>query len=107
MPERPPRVMAEKEMTAVFEAVSQNCRETALLLLPDSGITLSEVEELDDSYVDTANGTVRVFREKAQKERYAYISPPTVAAIEAYRFVRPEPVAKPRLFLTQEGSTLS
>ncbi len=84
--ERLPKVISEKEMIVIFDSLAQNPRETALLLLLDSGITLSEVAELDDSYVDTARGTVRVFREKTQKERYAYFSPPTGAAIETYRF---------------------
>jgi len=47
-------MMTESEMKTVFEAVAQSPRETALLLLLlDSGITLSEVEELDDNRVDT------------------------------------------------------
>ena len=103
-----PKVMTEKEMISVLDSVANNPRETALiLLLLDSGITLSEIAELDDSYVDTASGTVRVFREKTQKERYAYFSPPTGAAIEAYRFVRSEPVSAPRLFRTEEGRPLT
>ena len=65
LPKRLPKVISEKDMIAVFDSVAENPRETALLLLLlDSGITLSEVVELDDSYVDTASGTVRVFREK-------------------------------------------
>jgi len=104
---RLPKVMSEEEMVAVFASAAGNPRETALiLLLLDSGITLSEVAELNDSYVDTAGGTVRVFREKTKNERYAYFSPPTGAAIEAYRFVRPEPVGAKRLFLTQDGRPL-
>jgi hypothetical protein len=100
--------MTEKEMISVLDSVANNPRETALiLLLLDSGITLSEIAELDDSYVDTAGGTVRVFREKTQKERYAYFSLPTGAAIEAYRFVRPEAVGPPRLFLTEDGRLLT
>ena len=108
LPERLPKVMSEKEMVAVFDSVADNLRETTLLLLLlDSGITLSEVAELDDSYVDTTGGTVRVFREKTQKERYAYFSPPTGAAIEAYRFVRPEHVGATRFFLTEDGRPLT
>ena len=100
--------MTEKEMISVLDSVANNPRETALiLLLLDSGITQSEIAELDDSYVDTTGGTVRVFREKTQKERYAYFSPPTGTAIEAYRFVRSEPVSAPRLFLTEEGRPLT
>ena len=106
--ERLPKVISEKEMIVIFDSLAQNPRETALLLLLlDSGITLSEVAELDDSYVDTASGTVRVFREKTQKERYAYFSPPTGAAIETYRFVRPQPIGTPRLFLTEDGRPLA
>ncbi len=62
---------------------------------------------LDDVCVDTPNGALRVFREKTQKERYAYFSAPTAAAIEAYRFVRPQPLAAARLFLTQDGYPLT
>ena len=109
LPKRLPKVISEKDMIAVFDSVAENPRETALLLLLlDSGITLSEVVELDDNYVDTTSGTVRVFREKTQNERYAYFSPPTAAAaIEAYRFIRPQPVNAPRLFLTQDGYPLT
>ena len=108
LPKRLPKLMAEKDMVTVFDSVAEKPRETALLLLLlDSGITLSEVVDLDDVCVDTTNGTLRVFREKTQKERYAYFSAPTAAAIEAYRFVRPQPVAAPRLFLTQDGYPLT
>ncbi|MFC1955192.1 tyrosine-type recombinase/integrase [Chloroflexota bacterium] len=108
LPKLLPKVVSEKEMAAVCNAVSQKPREMALLLLLlDSGITLSEVAELGDSYADTTAGTVRVFREKTQKERYAYFSPPTGAAIEAYRFIRPEPVSERLLFLTEDGRPLS
>ncbi len=108
LPQRLPKVLSENEMTAVFKVVAESPRERALLLLLlDSGITLSEVAELNDSHVDIVNGTVRVFREKTQKERYTYISPPTADAIEAYRFVRPKPLAEPRLFLTRDGYPLT
>jgi site-specific recombinase XerD len=108
LPKLLPKIISEKEMVVVFDSVAQKPRETALLLLLlDSDITLSEVAELNDSYVDTADGTARVFREKTQKECYAYFSPPTGAAIEAYRFVRPEPVSAPRLFLTEDGRPLT
>jgi site-specific recombinase XerD len=108
LPKLLPKIMSENEMMAVFDSVTQKPRETALLLLLlDSGITLSEVVELDDNHVDAAEGTVRVFREKTQKERYAYFSSPTGAAIEAYRFARPDPVSAPRLFLTEDGRPLT
>ncbi|MFC1912131.1 tyrosine-type recombinase/integrase [Chloroflexota bacterium] len=94
-------------MASVFKIVAKNPRENALLmLLLDSGITLSEVEVLTDSDVDTADGTVRVFRRKTQRERYAYFSPPTADAIEKYRFSRPDPIGEPRLFLTRDGYPL-
>ena len=108
LPQPLPKVLTEKEMTAVFKVVAHQPRERVLLLLLlDSGITLSEVAELNDDGVDTINGTVRVFRQKTQKERYTYFSPPTADAIEAYRFVRPEPAAEPHLFLTRDGDPLT
>ncbi len=108
LPKRLLKLITKKAMVTVFDSVAENPRETALLLLLlDSGITLSEVAELDGVSVDTTNGTLRVFREKTQKERYAYFSTPTAAAIEAYRIVLPQPVIAPRLFLTQDGYPLT
>ena len=107
LPKVLPKVFSEQEMKKVFQAVADKPRETALiLLLLDSGITLSEIEHLTDSRVDTLNGSLRVFREKTQKERNAYFSSQTAAAIETYRFSRPEPMAEPRLFLTHDGYPL-
>jgi len=104
LPRRLPKVLTEKEMTSVFEVVAGHPRDRAmLLLLLDSGITLSEFVELNDNHVDTASGTVRVYREKTQKERDTYTSPETADAIEAYRFMRPVPLAEPRLFLSVDG----
>jgi site-specific recombinase XerD len=107
-PELLPRNMTEEQMRAVFRVVAKKPREKALLLvLLDSGITLSEVETLDDADMDTRNGTIKVFRQKTRKERMVYISPETTSAVEAYRFCRPEPVAEPRLFLTEDGRPLT
>ncbi len=107
-PKMLPKVFTEEEMKAIFQAVAGKPRETALILLfLDSGITLSEIKNLTDSRVDTINGILRVFREKTQKERVAYFSPQTAAAIETYRFSRPEPMAEPRLFLTHGGYPLT
>ncbi len=103
-----PQVFTELEMKKVLQAVAGKPRETALiLLLLDSGITLSEIEHLTDSRIDTLNGSLRVFREKTQKERDAYFSSQTAAAIETYRFSRPEPTAELRLFLTRDGHPLT
>ncbi len=102
-----PQVFTEQEMKAIFQAVASKPRETALILLfLDSGITLSEIKDLTDTRVDTLNGTLRVFREKTQKERVSYLSSQTAAAIETYRFSRPDPMAEPRLFLTHDGYPL-
>ncbi|MFC2066752.1 tyrosine-type recombinase/integrase [Chloroflexota bacterium] len=102
-----PQVFTEQEMKAVFQTVARKPRETALILLfLDSGITLSEIKDLTDARVDTLNGSLRVYREKTQKERVAYFSPQTAAAIETYRFDRPEPRGEPRLFLTHDGYPL-
>ncbi len=107
LPKVLPKVFAEQEMKTVFQAVAGRPRETALiLLLLDSGITLSEISNLTDSRIDTLNGSLRVFREKTQKERVAYFSSQTAAAIETYRFSRPDPMAEPRLFLTYDGYPL-
>ncbi len=103
-----PQVFTEQEMKAVFQVVASKPREMALILLfLDTGITLSEIEDLTDTRVDTLNGTLRVFREKTRKERVAYFSPQTAAAIETYRFSRPDPMAEPRLFLTHDGYPLT
>ncbi|MFC1929014.1 tyrosine-type recombinase/integrase [Chloroflexota bacterium] len=102
-----PKIFTEQEMKAVFQAVASKPREMALILLfLDSGITLSEIKDLPDTQVDTLNGTLRVFREKTRKERVVYFSPQTAAAIETYRFSRPDPMAEPHLFLTHEGYPL-
>jgi len=103
-----PQVFTEQEMKAVFQVVASKPREMALILLfLDTGITLSEIEDLTDTRVDTLNGTLRVFREKTQKERVAYFSPQTAAAIETYRFSRPDPMVERRLFLTHDGYPLT
>ncbi|MFC1995582.1 tyrosine-type recombinase/integrase [Chloroflexota bacterium] len=102
-----PKVFSEQEMKAVFQAVAAKPRETAMILIfLDSGITLSEIADLTDSRVDTLNGSLRVFREKTGKERVAYFSSQTAAAIETYRFSRPDSLAEPRLFLTRDGYPL-
>jgi site-specific recombinase XerD len=107
-PEVLPQVFTEQEMKVVFQVVASKPREMALILLfLDTGITLSEIEDLTDTRVDTLNGTLRVFREKTRKERVAYFSPQTAAAIETYRFSRPDPMAEPRLFLTHDGYPLT
>ncbi|MEE9528520.1 MAG: tyrosine-type recombinase/integrase, partial [Dehalococcoidia bacterium] len=41
------------------------------------------------------------------KERVVYFSPQTAAAIETYRFNRPDPMAEPHLFLTRDGYPLT
>ena len=103
-----PKIFTEQEMKAVFQAVASKPREMALILLfLDSGITLSEIKDLPDTRVDTVNGTLRVFREKTQKERVVYFSSQTAAAIETYRFNRPDPMAEPHLFLTHDGYPLT
>ncbi len=59
LPKVLPKVFSEQEMKKVFQAVAGKPRETALiLLLLDSGITLSEIEHLTDSRVDTLNGNL-------------------------------------------------
>ncbi|MFC1945127.1 tyrosine-type recombinase/integrase [Chloroflexota bacterium] len=108
LPKVLPKVFSEQEIKKVFQSIADKPRETAMiLLLLDSGITLSEIEHLTDSRVDTLNGSLRIFREKTQKERDAYFSPQTAAAIETYRFSRPEPMAEARLFLTRDGYPLT
>ena len=108
LPKVLPKVFTEQEMKTVFETVAGKPRETALILLfLDSGITLSEISNLADTRVDTLNGTLQVFREKTHKERVVYFSPQTAAAIETYRFNRPDPMAEPRLFLTHDGYPLT
>jgi site-specific recombinase XerD len=108
LPKRLPKVFNEEEMTRIFDSVVGSPRETALLLLLlDSGISLGEIAGLNDSEVNTASGTLRIYREKTQKERYAYFSPPTADAIDAYRSVRPQSMAEPRLFLTRNGYPLT
>ena len=108
LPKVLPKVFTDQEMRTVLETVAGKPRETALILLfLDSGITLSEIADLTDTRVDTHNGTLRVFREKTKKERVIYFSPQTAAAIEAYRFNRPDPMAESRLFLTHDGYPLT
>ncbi len=103
-----PKVFTEQELRTVFQAVADKPRETALiLLLLDSGITLSEIKDLPDTRVDTLNNTLRVFREKTQKERVVYFSPQTAAAIKTYRFSRPDAMVEPHLFLTHDGYPLT
>ena len=69
-------------MVAVFKTVANSSREMAVLLvLLDYGISLSELEGLNDADVDVVNGAIKVFRKKTLKERYVYVSPPTTAAI--------------------------
>ncbi len=102
-----PQILNEREMKAVFQAIASKPRETALILLfLDTGITLSEIRDLPDARLDTISGSLRVFREKTRKERAAYFSPQTAAAIETYRFSRPDPMAEPNLFLTHDGYPL-
>jgi site-specific recombinase XerD len=103
-----PKVYTQEQIEAVFKVVATDPRERALiLLLIDTGITLSELVELNNGDVNIDNGEVKVFREKTMKERYVFISQPTVEAIEAYRSIRPKPVKKDRLFLTWDGYPLS
>lgn len=99
-----PKTISEDNMVTVFRAVVSKPRELAmLLLLLDTGITLSELEEINDNDVDLSNRSARVYRQKTRKERYIYFSTQTAAAIDAYRFVRPQPLVQPRLLLTRDG----
>jgi site-specific recombinase XerD len=108
LPKVLPKVFTDQGMQTVIETVASKPRETALIhLFLDSGITLSEISDLTDTRVDTHNGTLRVFREKTQKERIVYFSPQTAVAIETYRFNRPDPMTEPRLFLTHDGYPLT
>jgi site-specific recombinase XerD len=103
-----PKTYTEEQLKAVFEAMVDDLRAKAMILLIlDTGITLSELAELNNGNVNVINGEVRVFREKTKKERYVFISQPVATAIEEYRSIRPGPVAQDRLFLTLEGYPLS
>ncbi len=102
-----PKIYTAEEIAAIFRAVAKMPRELALLaVLLDTGITLSEIAALNDTDVDTNGGTMRVYRPKTKMEKQVYFTAPTAGAIEAYRRVRPEPVAEPRLFLTRDGYPL-
>jgi len=106
-PERLPKTLTEEELLAVFKAAADRPREIALMtLILDTGVSLSEIEGLNDTDADTKNGTLRVYRKKTRKERSISFNSPTAYAIETYRHARPAPVTEPRLFLTVDGRPL-
>jgi integrase/recombinase XerD len=105
--QRLPKTLTEAELVAVFKAAAGHPREIALMMLIlDTGVSLSEIEGLNDTDADTKNGTLRVYRKKTRKERSIFFNLPTAYAIETYRHARPAPVAEPRLFLTRDGRPL-
>lgn len=107
LPQRLPKILTEEELVAVFKAAAGRPREIALMMLIlDTGVSLGEIEGLNDTDADTKNGTLRIYRKKTKKERWSSFNPPTAYAIETYRHARPAPVTEPRLFLTRDGRPL-
>ena len=77
LPERLPKTLTEAELAAVFKAAAGQPREIALMtLILDTGISLGEIEELNDTDADTKNGTLRIYRRKTKKERWSTFNPP-------------------------------
>jgi site-specific recombinase XerD len=102
MPDRLPRFLTDEQMRLVRAEVGRQVSEArfavmkrdallvraAFYLLWQSGLRLGEVEELRLEDLDFIGRKVMVRQGKGQKDRAAYLTDTTVAAIEAYLPVR-------------------
>jgi site-specific recombinase XerC len=109
LPKPLPRVLPAVELAAALDGIGsgewRGARDRAVIeVLYSTGIRLAELVALDDEDVDLKAGIVRVMG-KGGRERLAVLGQAAVAAIDAYRSVRPR--GQPALFRGPGGRRLS
>lgn len=79
-----PRDLSIGQAKSLLNAIQNNMDRAWFLLMLHSGLRTCEIRSLRLSDVDLSQQTIHIRETKNQRERVAYLSPPTVTAIQAY-----------------------
>jgi site-specific recombinase XerD len=79
-----PRDLPIEQVKSLLTVIDNDLDRAWFLLMLHSGLRTCEVRALKLSDVDLSQRTIHIRESKNQRERVAYLSPPTVEAIQAY-----------------------
>jgi integrase/recombinase XerD len=104
-PKRPmllPRLLNERELASLFNALSNKKHKAMLFTAYSAGLRVSEIVNLRISDIDSSRMQIFVRRAKGKKDRYVNLSPVLLDILRSY--IR-ESHPKPREYLFESGQT--
>ncbi len=104
-PKRPlllPKLLNEKELSALFNALGNRKHKAMLFTAYSAGLRVSEIVNLKIAHIDSGRMQILVANAKGKKDRYVNLSPVLLDILRQYiKSFQP----RPRIFLFESGQT--
>jgi site-specific recombinase XerD len=99
-----PKILNEKELSALFNALGNKKHKAMLFTAYSAGLRVSEIVNLKIADIDSGRMQILVAQAKGKKDRYVNLSPVLLGILRQYII---EYKSRPRLYLFESEQTFS
>ncbi len=99
-----PKLLNEKELAALFNALENKKHKAMLFTVYSSGLRVSEIVNLKIAHIDSGRMQILVEKAKGKKDRYVNLSPILLDILRKYiKVIKP----RPQIYLFESEQTLT